>query len=121
MKFKDYKIMLRKEERVLNRVQANDMELNGADELVDIDDIVIPEKFKLTKPRRKKIIRAFNYFNKYGFFDKPISVIVETNERGKSNKFVLIDEYSRYIAAKWLHMRFVPVKHIDINGLQLIE
>lgn len=117
MKFKDYKAMLHKEERIINRIQMNDMKLNGADELVDINDIIIPGNFNLTKPRRVKIIRAYEYFNKIGYFDKPISVVAEVNERGKPNRLILIDEYSRYIAAKWLHMKFVPVKYIDINDV----
>ncbi|MDF2950457.1 MAG: hypothetical protein K0S18_40 [Anaerocolumna sp.] len=117
MRFKDYKAMLHKEERMLNRIHTMDMSLNGGDELVDIYDITIPENFKLTKPKRKKIYRAFNYFIRNGFFDKPISVIIESNENGKANRFVLVDGYSRYVAARWMYMRFIPVKYIDINDV----
>jgi len=48
--------------------------------------------------------------------DKSISIIAFTNENGKSNELLLVDEYSRYLAAKeHLNLDYVPVKYIDIN------
>jgi ParB-like chromosome segregation protein Spo0J len=48
--------------------------------------------------------------------DKPITVIAETNEKGFHNKYVLVDGYSRYLAAKnWLDIKYVPIKYIDID------
>ena len=70
--------------------------------IVDIDDIVIPDNFKRTHCSFNKIRWAKEYYQRNGYMDKPISVIAETNERGLPNKLILIDEYSRYLAAKKL-------------------
>jgi hypothetical protein len=82
---------------------------------VHIEDIVIPDDFKRTHCGHNKIRWAKEYYQRNGFMDKPISVISETNERGKPNKLILIDEYSRYKAAIELGLTDVEVKYIDID------
>jgi len=82
---------------------------------VHIKDIVIPEEFSKTRVGHHKIIWAKEYIQRNGYFDKPISVIAEINERGKPNTLVLIDEYSRYKAAIELGLTEVPVKYISIE------
>jgi hypothetical protein len=89
---------------------------DGTDEVVGIYDIIIPPNFKKTKPQTIKIKRAISYYFKQGMFDKPITVITETNESGFNNKYILVDGYSRYIAASdWMDMRYVPVRYISIE------
>ncbi len=86
------------------------------DEIVHICDIIIPPLFKKSKTHGYKIKKAIAYYAKRGMLDKPISVIAETNEKGLHNKYLLIDEYSRYIACKkWMNISYVPVKYININ------
>jgi hypothetical protein len=92
----------------------------GTDEIVKIEDIIIPDDFKNTQCSHNKVRWAKEYYIRNGHFDKPISVIVETNERGLPNKLILIDQYSRYLAAqKLLWITHLPVKYIDINDTEL--
>lgn len=87
----------------------------GTDDVVSIKDIEIPKDFLLTIPHEYKVQNAVKSYVKFGMLDKPISVYVETNEKGRRNKIVLVDGYSRYIAAiKWLSLKFVPIKYIEI-------
>ena len=57
MKFKKYKALLHKEERMINRIHFQDFNLNGGDELVDIDDIIVPDNFTMTQPRETKLLK----------------------------------------------------------------
>jgi hypothetical protein len=86
---------------------------------VRLDDIIIPEDFIKAPTGRLKIVHAEEYYMRFGCFDKPISVIAGVNERGKPNQLILIDEYSRYQAARNLNLEFVEVKYIDINNIEL--
>ena len=53
------------------------------------------------------------YF-KLGHLDKPITVIIETNEKGKPNKFLLVDGYTRFLFARnYLHRELIPAKYIS--------
>lgn len=89
---------------------------DGTDEVVSIYDIIIPDNFKKTKPQDIKVKRAIAYFVKYGLFDKPLTVILETNESGLHNKYILVDQYARYIAAKdWMDIKYVPVRYISMD------
>lgn len=88
---------------------------------VRLEDIVIPKDFKKTRTNRLKIIHAEEYYGRFGCFDKPISVIAETNEKGRVNTLTLIDEYSRYQAAVNLKLEYVVVKYIDINNIEFVE
>jgi len=86
--------------------------------IVDIDDIVIPDDFKRTHCSHTKIRWAKEYYQRNGYMDKPISVIAETNERGLPNKLILVNEYSRYLAAiNYLDLKYVEVKYIDIEEI----
>lgn len=92
------------------------------DEEVLIKDIVVPNDFKKTRPAQWKIKRIRHYYNKYKRLDKSITVIAETNERGKNNKFVLVDGYTRYIFSRYiLRLDVVPVKYISFDEYLLIE
>jgi len=85
------------------------------DNLVHIEDVKIPPDFARTKCRQSKIDRAKRYYLEHKQLDKPITVIPEINEKGFPNKLLLVNGYSRYLAAKRLCLNKVPVKYIDIN------
>lgn len=87
----------------------------GTDEIVHIDDIRIPPCFKKTGCKYFKIERAIDYYLKHKRLDKPITVIAETNEKGFPNKLLLVDQYSRYLACRLLHIDRIPVRYIDID------
>ena len=88
----------------------------GTDEVVAICDVIIPGDFKKTPPRIDKVKRAVKYFFMFGLLDSPITVIAETNEQGFNTKFLLVDGYSRYRAAKeWIGLQYIPVKYISIE------
>lgn len=106
--------------KVKQQIFRTDRELDktpeGTDEVVAICDIIISNDFKRTKPRIEKIQRAVKHYLKYGSFDVPITVIAITNEQGLHTKFLLVDGYSRYIAAKdWIGLKYIPVKYISIE------
>ena len=92
-------------------VDSNEDEEN----YVRLEDIVISDDFKRTHTNKHKIENAEYYYINNGHFDKPISVIAEINEKGLPNELFLIDEYSRYQAAKRLGLEFVQVKYISID------
>lgn len=101
--------------RYMSEIEADNIPL-GTNEIIHIDDIIIPMEYANTKPRTYKVQDAVKYFVKYGVIDKPITVIAETNENGEPPKFILVDEYARYLAlVKWCGFNYVPVRYIDIN------
>lgn len=86
------------------------------DSVVRIGDIKIPPSFDCTKPLDYKMKRCRSLYKKLGHLDKAITVIVETNEKGKPSKLILVDGYSRYLYAKeQLKLQYVPVKYITIE------
>lgn len=88
----------------------------GTDEVVAICDVIIPINFKKTPPQVEKVKRAVKYFFMFGMLEAPITVIADTNEQGLHTKFLLVDGYSRYIAAKdWIGLKYIPVKYISIE------
>lgn len=101
------------------RTKKKPLHIDEEENYVRLEDIVIPEDFKKSRTGRLKILRAEEYYSRFGCFDKPISVIAETNERGRVNTLTLIDEYSRYLASKNLGLEYVVVKYIDINDMRL--
>lgn len=87
----------------------------NADDMVYIEDIIIPPEFANSHTNPNKIKKAIRFYVKNGHFDKPISVIPEINEKGRKNKLLLINELSRYLAAIKLNLDIVPVKYIDFD------
>ena len=57
--------------------------------IMNINDIIIPKLFRLTRPHSHKINRVKHYVKKYGKLDKPIVLYGNT----------LVDNYTRYIVA----------------------
>lgn len=105
--------MFRRKKVVVN-VLENQPE--GTDYMARIGDIDIPTDFtrKKSTPRKEKIDKADDYYDEHGMVDKPISVEIITNEDGSPNRFLLVDEYTRYLTLKKNNQFFMPVKYINI-------
>lgn len=88
----------------------------GTDYMARIGDITIPKQFRhpYSKPKQEKMDKARNYYKKNGIVDKPISVEIITNELGNPTKFLLVDEYTRYLTLKGNDQFFVPVKYVSV-------
>lgn len=87
----------------------------NADDIVSTEDILVPPDFAITHTSEKKIRKAILFYHENGYFDKPIIVVAETNERGQRNKLILVDGLSRYIAAIRLYVDIISVKYIGIE------
>ncbi len=74
----------------------------GTDEMKLIEEIVIPEEFKMFQPKQDKINEQREYFNMFRRFTKPIEI--------KGN--MLINGYIRYLVALELGLRKIPVKFV---------
>ena len=93
----------------IEAIQSNNIETmyrNYIEKEINIDDIIISENFKKSQPSNEKIQKACDYIKTYNTIE-PI-ICKET----ESNKYICIDNYTRYIAAKQLKMSHVPIKII---------
>lgn len=68
---------------------------------IDITKIKIPEEFKRTKPKYKKLQEKKMFFVITGKFMEPIVI-------DKAN--VLVDGYTSYLLANWNYYKYVKVK-----------
>ena len=87
----------------------------GTQDTVRISDIIIPKCYLNTQPKQHKLDRVEDAYISLGHLDKPITVVAETNERGKANKFILVDEYTRFIFARNYGINKIPVKYISME------
>jgi hypothetical protein len=83
----------------------------GTDEVVNINDITVPNCFKLSRPNDFKVMRIFEQYKELGYLDRPITVIAIVNTKGKRTKLVLVDEYIRYRVAIYAGLTKVPIKY----------
>lgn len=65
-----------------------------------LKDILIPKSFLERKVTRVKVQKVLDYYNKHKTFDKPVTI---------QGRRLLIDGYSRYVAAKILKLDKVPI------------
>lgn len=75
-------------------------DLNKVRAWIEVDDIIIPECFKATKPSMDKIQRKLDYYKNHEKFDKDI-IINEEN--------VLLDGYINYLLCGLLNINIVKV------------
>lgn len=68
---------------------------------INIDKIIISEKFKQKEPGQRKINERLAYFEKYGEFYSPI--VLDKNN-------ILIDGYTSYLIAKRYGFENVEIK-----------
>lgn len=66
-----------------------------------LSDIIINEPFASSPPRNGKLNRIRNYYNEYGYIDKPL--IVNRNN-------ILLDGYTRYLVLKENNEKYATVK-----------
>ena len=71
---------------------------------VKVSDIIIPEEFKATKPRFKKMIQKREFYRKNDRFESKIVL---------NKDFLLIDGYTSYIIAKENGMKYVEAYFVD--------
>ena len=71
---------------------------------VKVSDIIIPEEFKATKPRFKKMIQKREFYRKNDRFESKIVL---------NKDFLLIDGYTSYIIAKENDMKHVEAYFVD--------
>jgi hypothetical protein len=67
-------------------------------------EIIIPEEFLKTPPRKEGVQEMIEYYTTHGKLDKAITV------RAKDK--LLVDGYKRYVAAKKLGLRDIPVRFV---------
>ena len=72
--------------------------------VIDISLIKIPKNF--TKPKKEKLNKRFEFYNKHKYFEVPI-IIDPSN--------TLVDGYTSYLIAKKYNMKTVQVK-VKIGG-----
>lgn len=71
---------------------------------VKVSDIIIPEEFKATKPRFKKMIQKRKFYRKNDRFESKIVL---------NKDFLLIDGYTSYIIAKENGMKYVEAYFVN--------
>lgn len=71
---------------------------------VKVSDIIIPEEFKVTKPRFKKMIQKREFYRKNDRFESKIVL---------NKDFLLIDGYTSYIIAKENSMKHVEAYFVN--------
>jgi len=86
----------------------------GTEDIVLVKDIIIPFKFHNKCPKYWKINRAIEFYREHNYIDKPISVVKIPNEKSGECKYLLTDEYTRYLTIRSQSKAFTPVKYIDI-------
>ncbi|MFS0907069.1 plasmid stabilization protein [Priestia aryabhattai] len=73
----------------------------GTQDIVNFDDIIVPEEFLKTRPNPEKTQKVIDFVKRTGHLDEPLTI-----EKGSK---VLKDGYRRYVVAKTVKMDKVPV------------
>ncbi|MBK0009697.1 plasmid stabilization protein, partial [Bacillus sp. S35] len=73
----------------------------GTQDLLNFDDIIVPEEFLKTRPNPEKTQKVIDFVRRTGRLDEPLTI-----EKGSK---ILKDGYRRYIVAKTVKMDKVPV------------
>ncbi|MBU8756920.1 plasmid stabilization protein [Priestia megaterium] len=73
----------------------------GTQDLLNVDDIIVPEEFLKTRPNPEKTQKVIDFVKRTGRLDEPLTI-----EKGSN---VLKDGYRRYVVAKTVKMDKVPV------------
>jgi hypothetical protein len=77
------------------------MKTDGTEDFILLEQIVVTEEFLNSHPSVEKTQQVLNYVKQTGFLDEPIMI----NRDSK----ILTDGYRRYIAAKDMKMKLVPI------------
>jgi hypothetical protein len=73
----------------------------GTQDLLNFDDIIVPEEFLKTRPNPEKTQKVIDFVKRTGRLDEPLTL-----EKGSK---ILKDGYRRYVVAKTVKMVQVPV------------
>ncbi|MGG3178045.1 plasmid stabilization protein [Priestia megaterium] len=73
----------------------------GTQDLLNFDDIIVPEEFLKTRPNPEKTQKVIDFVKRTGRLDEPLTI-----EKGSK---ILKDGYRRYVVAKTVKMEQVPV------------
>ncbi|WP_241097527.1 plasmid stabilization protein, partial [Priestia megaterium] len=73
----------------------------GTQDLLNFDDIIVPEEFLKTRPNPEKTQKVIDFVKRTGHLDEPLTI-----EKGSK---ILKDGYRRYVVAKTVKMDQVPV------------
>ncbi|MFQ6391252.1 plasmid stabilization protein [Priestia aryabhattai] len=73
----------------------------GTQDLLNFDDIIVPEEFLKTRPNPEKTQKVIDFVKRTGRLDEPLTI-----EKGSK---ILKDGYRRYVVAKTIKMDQVPV------------
>ncbi|GAB1779564.1 hypothetical protein PMEGAS67_50410 [Priestia megaterium] len=73
----------------------------GTQDLLNVDDIIVPEEFLKTRPNPEKTQKVIDFVKRTGRLDEPLTI-----EKGSK---ILKDGYRRYVVAKTVKMEQVPV------------
>ncbi|MFP3668807.1 plasmid stabilization protein [Priestia sp. SIMBA_032] len=73
----------------------------GTQDLLNFDDIIVPEEFLKTLPNPEKTQKVIDFVKRTGRLDEPLTI-----EKGSK---ILKDGYRRYVVAKTIKMDKVPV------------
>lgn len=82
---------------------------------VAMRDIYVADSFKEIEPDSKEICKIKEYYQKNKELDKPITV------KRVGGKYQLVDQYSRYYAAKELGATRVPIEYGSEEELKLMN
>lgn len=104
MKGKDALVEIQEEHIKVQNNMIDDLfkKLNDRNKTVKLVDIKIPENF--TKPRKDKLKRRTEFFNKNKCFATPIVIDKET--------MMLLDGYTSYLIAKKYNFEVVQVEEV---------
>lgn len=75
---------------------------------IDLDEIIIHGSFVKHSPNKNKINKAIKYLKKYKHIDKPVVL----------NNNVLVDGYTRYLAAYTLGIQKIP--YVELQHMNYI-
>jgi hypothetical protein len=89
------------EEKTTPQKKSMPNQPKGTQDLLNFDDIIVPEVFLKTRPNAEKTQKVIDFVKRTGRLDEPLTI-----EKGSN---VLKDGYRRYIVAKTVKMDKVPV------------
>ncbi|MFF2597403.1 plasmid stabilization protein [Priestia megaterium] len=93
------------EKKAAQPKQQQPIQPRGTKDVVNFEDIIVPEAFLKTRPNPVKTEEVIEFVKRTGHLDKPLTI-----EKGSK---VLKDGYRRYIVAKTMKMDKVPVVYDD--------
>ena len=78
------------------------------EQMMDITRIAIPIEFATSHPRQEKFDAYLNFYIENGYIDEAIEVQESPNQN--SNLVFLRDSYIRYLIARKMKLKKVPIK-----------